>query len=92
MGVGLKLMRQLYGAVAVPKLTYTIDMWYTPLHKWAGRINKCGSVGITNRLASLQRLASVEITGALWTTATDQLELHAGTLPMQFLIHKVGQL
>jgi hypothetical protein len=26
-------MRQLYLAVAVPKITYGLDVWYTPPHK-----------------------------------------------------------
>jgi hypothetical protein len=33
-GVGLsaKMMRQLYTAVALPKMTYTADVWYTPVN------------------------------------------------------------
>jgi len=82
-------MRQLYGAVATPKLTYVADVWYTQLHEWAGRMNRCGLVGIMNRLASGQRLASLTLTGPLQSTAMDVLELHAGILPMQLLMHKV---
>jgi ribonuclease HI len=88
-GISMPLMRQLYNAVAIPKVTYAADIWYTPLHDRAGRTNRCGSVGTTNRLTSLQRLAAIAITGALKTTATDVLELHAGILPMQLLMHKV---
>ena len=30
-GDSLKTMQQLYCAVAIPKLTYTADVWYTPI-------------------------------------------------------------
>ena len=32
-GVQSKLMHQLYNLVAVPKLTYAADVWYTPVCK-----------------------------------------------------------
>jgi hypothetical protein len=35
-GVGSKLMRQLYLSVALPKITYGLDVWYTPPSKPAG--------------------------------------------------------
>jgi len=88
-GIGAKLMRQLYGAITVPKLTYAAGVWYTLIDEWAGRMNRCGSVGVTNRLASLQSLASIAITGALHMNAMDTLEIHTGILPMQLLMHKV---
>jgi len=45
-------------------------------------------VWVTNRLANLQRRASVTITGTLLTTAMNMLEMHAGILPIQLLMHK----
>ena len=32
-GVKMQLMQQLYCVVAVPKITYTADIWYTPMVK-----------------------------------------------------------
>src|SRR6266481_8815110 len=79
----------MYNAVAVPKITYAADMWYTPKHKKVGARKNSGLVGITNRLASVQRMATLAITGAMHTTATDMLDLHAGIWPMDLMLHRV---
>ena len=44
-------------------------------------------MGITRRLTSIQRLATTTITGALRSTATDMLDLHANVLPVELLLH-----
>ena len=36
-GTSVKLMRQLYISVALPKISYGIDVWYTPPSKQAGQ-------------------------------------------------------
>ncbi len=86
-GIKLQLMQQMYNAVAVPKITYVADMWYTPKHKKVGATKNSRSVGITNRLASVQRMATLAITGAMRTMATDTLDLHAGIWPMDLMLH-----
>jgi Reverse transcriptase (RNA-dependent DNA polymerase) len=50
-GTGSKFMRQLYLAVAVPKLTYMVDVWYTPIHLEEGHIRHSSSVSIAKQLA-----------------------------------------
>jgi hypothetical protein len=50
-GVNLKFMRRLYLAVAVPKMTYAVDVWYTPIHHEENHLKHSGSIGITNHLA-----------------------------------------
>ena len=85
-GVNLWLMRQLYHAVAIPKMAYAVDIWYTPLRRKEGAKKDSGSVGIANKLASLQQIATLVITGALRSTATDILDLHAGTWPVRLLL------
>ena len=85
-GVNLRLMQQLYHAVAIPKMTYAVDVWYTPQCRKEGAKNDSSSVGITNKLASLQWMATLAITGALRSTATDILDLHAGTQPVRLLL------
>ena len=35
-GINLRLMRQLYTVVAIPKMTYAIDVWLTPPRKRDG--------------------------------------------------------
>ena len=31
MGISLQLMRQMYCAMVLPKMTYAADVWYTPM-------------------------------------------------------------
>ena len=75
-------MRQLYRAVAIPKILYAVDVWLTPVHRKLHTCKSSSSVGATNRFISLQHTAALAITGALHSTATDILNLHAGLLPM----------
>jgi ribonuclease HI len=82
-------MRQLYSSVVIPKMTYTMDIWNTLLYRIKGQKNTYGSVRVTGKLASIQRMASVVITGALKTTATDTLDLHANLLPVDLTLHKI---
>ena len=62
-GVGPKLMCQLYLAVALPKITYGIDIWYTPPSKPPGYTKNIGSVGALKNLQKIQRIAMLAITG-----------------------------
>ena len=77
-GANLQIMRQLYSVVAIPKMMYVADIWCTPIYKREGSSKRGGSVGITEKLASIQQLASMAITGAMCTTATNTLDLHMG--------------
>ena len=88
-GICPHLMRQLFNTVAVPKMAYAADVWYTPVSKRQGRTRFSGSVGITSKLASLQRMATLTITGALCSTVTDVLDLHADVLPVELLLNKI---
>jgi hypothetical protein len=44
-----------------------------------------GSCAVLRKLAFVQRLAAIKITGALSTTATDSLDLHSGLPPLPAL-------
>ena len=70
-------------------MVYTADVWYMPVYLHMGRERHSGSVGFTRRLASVQWLATIAIMGALHSTATDVLDLHANLLPVKLLLHKV---
>jgi hypothetical protein len=85
-GIRAKYMRQLYTAVAIPKFTYAADIWFTPVRRLAGRKKATGSVGVVRKLTSVQRIATIAITGAMKTTATDVLEAHANILPIELLL------
>jgi len=55
-GLSARGMRQLYVAIAIPKMTYAADVWYTLPHKTNELSkNRTGSVKLTNRIQSAQR-------------------------------------
>lgn len=53
-GLNSKFMRQLYITVAIPKMTYALEVWYTPPTQPAGSRRKTGSVRVLNCMQSLQ--------------------------------------
>ena len=87
-GVRSKLMRQLYLAVALPKITYGIDIWYTPPSKPVGQARNSGSAGVLRSLTKVQRIAALAITGTLRTSPNDYVDVHAGILPMELALQK----
>lgn len=88
-GIKPGLMRQLYLAVAVPKMTYGLDVWYIPPEKLEGARHNSGSVGVQRQLGKIQRIATLAITGALRTTPSDLLDAHAGVLPIHLMLNKI---
>src|ERR1700678_2742876 len=87
-GVKARLMRQLYLAVALPKITYGIDIWYTSPTKPAGYTRNTGSAGTLRNLKKVQRIAALAITGVLRMSPNDYVDLHAGILPMELALRK----
>ncbi|KAJ8462821.1 hypothetical protein ONZ45_g17797 [Pleurotus djamor] len=82
-GISPALLRRLYLAVAIPKMTYALDVWYTPPHLKEGARNRRGSVKALQQLERVQRSAALSISGAMRTTATDIANLHAGLPPLE---------
>ena len=72
----------------LPKITYGLDIWYTPPYKLVGFTKNTGLVNILHSLQKTQRLASTAITGMLHTAPTDLLDAHAGILPMELALLK----
>ena len=87
-GTSAKLMRQLYISVALPKISYGIDVWYTPPSKQAGQTRNSGSARALRQLQKVQRIASLAITGTLRSTPTDFADAHAGLLPIELSLLK----
>jgi len=85
-GVSANLMRKLYLSVVIPKMTYGLDVWYTPPHKLKGRKRQTGSVKALKEFKKIQRIATLAITGALRTTPNELLDSHAGLLPINLLL------
>ena len=87
-GTSAKLMRQLYISVALPKITYGLDIWYTPPSKKPGQTKNSGSAAALHQLQKTQRIASLAIIGALRTTPNDYADAHVGLLPMEHALRK----
>jgi hypothetical protein len=88
-GLSAKLMRRLYITVAIPKMTYGLDIWYTPPNKPVGKKKNTGSVKALKELSKLQRLATTAINGAFKTSPTDLLDTHSVLLPMPLLLKSI---
>lgn len=85
-GVHTLFMRQLYTTVAIPKIMYAVDVWFIPLQWKEGQQKTSGSVGLVHKLTSIQHIATLAITGAMHTTASDTLEAHADICPIELLL------
>ena len=73
---------RLYSVVAVPKICYAADLWYTPVRSSKADTLHAGPVGITKHLESLQWQAAISITGAMRTAPGDATIVHAGLIPI----------
>jgi hypothetical protein len=89
LGLSANFMRRLYIMVAIPKMTYRLDIWYTPPHKALGKRKNSGSVKALQEFSKLQRLTTIAINGALRSLPTDLLDTHAGVLPIDLLLKKI---
>lgn len=72
--------------MAIPKLTYALDVWYTPVRLPEGKKRRVGSVQALKTLVKAQRVAALAISGAMHTTANDTLDIHAGLPPLEFTL------
>ena len=86
LGIRPRLMHLLYISVAVPKMTYVLDIWFVPPHKKEGNQNNSGSVRVQKSMGKIQRIATRAITGGLWTSPNDLLDAHAGVLPVNLML------
>ena len=82
-------MQQLYQVMAVPSFTYAADVWFKPVDGSLEGWKAGGSIGVSCKLTSVQCIATVAIMGALHTTATDTMEMHANLRPMELLMHRI---
>jgi ribonuclease HI len=88
-GISAKGMRQLYTAIAVPKMAYAAEVWYTlPHYPNETSKKRLGSVRFTQKLVSAQRRATITMLGAMRTTAGDVLNAHASLPPPHLLFLK----
>lgn len=88
-GLSYSSARLIYNAVAVARINYACDVWYNPRKLQDEDDTARGSKTITRKLTSIQRQATIAITGALRSTAADTLEVHAGVLPVRTRLSKL---
>ena len=88
-GLPPEKIRRLYLSVAMPRITYAADIWYTPVSpSESNPTSRSGSVRIAQKLGAIQRRALITLSGALRSTASDLLETHANILPMHLALNK----
>ena len=92
LGIWPRLMRQLYILVAIPKVTYLLDVWFIPSHKKEGKRNNSSSVRALKSMGKIQRIATRAIMGGLWTSPNDLLDAHARVLPVNLLLECICHL
>ena len=82
-GLPERHVKRLYISMVLPKLEYSLPVWYTPMHEDPSTGRKTGSRRHTKILDKVQRLGCKLITRAYRSTATNVLELHALIPPTQ---------
>ena len=88
-GISAKGMRQLYIAIAIPKMSYAAEVWYTLPHFPNSKTKKrTGSIKFTQKLTSAQQRMTITMMGAMRTTASDVLNVHALLPPPHLLFLK----
>ncbi|KAG2148674.1 uncharacterized protein EDB93DRAFT_1103730 [Suillus bovinus] len=83
-GIHGRLMNRLYKCVVLPKMLYAADIWCANLvSKGRGKKGGRGARGFASQMARVQRMATLNITGGLRSSASDMLDSHTNILPFQ---------
>ena len=88
-GLPAKLVRQLYLSVAIPKITYAAAVWLQPSFTHPSDKRLCRSKGTARKISSIQRTVALAIMGAMRTSPTDSLNVHANLLPAHLMFQQV---
>lgn len=83
-GMPHKYIRKLYLAVCIPKMLYGCDIFCA--YKIANPDTKTGMIP---KMARVQRMAAMQITGALKSSPNDSLNIHADLLPLKHTIRQI---
>jgi Reverse transcriptase (RNA-dependent DNA polymerase) len=84
-GITPKYARRLYIGVALPRMLYSADVWFNlpPVKKVASTLGRRGIAHITKKLTSIQRSGALAITGGLWTSPTNVIDVLANLIPFE---------
>lgn len=69
-------------------MLYPVDVWFSPIRRKTGQKRKAGSVGFASKMARVQWMATLSITGAMKMTPNDLLEAHADVAPMGMIANE----
>jgi ribonuclease HI len=83
--------RKLYYSVAIPSMLYAADVWCPQTQNTSGSRKKNGMKAAIRKMETIQRKAALKSTGALRTTPSDLLFIHANMLPLRSLIKLICQ-
>ena len=87
--ISAKGMHQLYTAIAIPKMAYAADVWYTlPHFPNPASKKRSGLVKFTKQLTATQQHMTISMLGAMRTMAGDVLNAHAFLPPPHLLFLK----
>lgn len=85
-----RLTQRLYILVVLPRLEYSLSVWYSPVRDRPSGKGQCGSVGVAWQCDKLNRVAARLIAGGFKTTSTDMLVYHADLLPTTIRLNKAA--
>ena len=88
-GVPTKLIHQLYQMVVIPRTLYAASVWLRPTYNTETDEAIRGSNGTTKKVEQTQRTVMLAITGAMRSSPTDSLEIHANLLPGPLVIQRI---
>lgn len=87
-GIPMRIAKRLYLSMAVPSMLYAADVFLIPTYKHPSKRRIQGSAGPISRLGRVHRQALIMMTGALKTTATDVIEVHAHIIPFPLIVEQ----
>jgi hypothetical protein len=87
-GVSRVNMQRFYLTIAVPQMLYAADIFLTPATRRATTNLGRNGRAVTNKLASIQRQATCNVTGGMQSALTDVLDVLADILPFQLLLRQ----
>jgi ribonuclease HI len=87
-GITPKYARRLFISVALPRMLYAIDVWYTPSSVEHADTRAIGTAKVTKQVETVQRAGALAITGGLRTSPTDALNASAYLLPASLTINR----
>ena len=79
-GIPMRLIHQLYQTVVIPHTLYAASIWLCPTYNAKTNTTVHGSKGTTKKIA---------ITGAMRSSPSDSLEVHANLLPGPLLVQHI---